>query len=183
MATGRLPFRGESLTDTIDKITHSQPEAIARFNYDVPPELEVIIKKALRKAADERYQSVHDLLIDLKMLAREMDLIDHSSAPSLQNKSSAEIASTPQTGEQDTRTLIQHRTTEEDAAVHTTSSAEYVIGEIKRHKAGVIAAAAVVLIAAAAGSFGIYRLLTSRSGAASPRDLKFVRLTTGGVIG
>ncbi len=60
MATGRLPFTGETITETIDRITHSQPEAIARLNYSVPPELEVIIKKTLRKDRDERYQTIHD---------------------------------------------------------------------------------------------------------------------------
>ncbi|MDQ3748717.1 MAG: serine/threonine protein kinase, partial [Acidobacteriota bacterium] len=70
MATGRLPFAGESITETIDKITHSHPEAIARFNYDIPPELEVIIKKALRKNREERYQSAHDIFVDLQLLAR-----------------------------------------------------------------------------------------------------------------
>src|SRR2546427_612655 len=57
MATGRLPFNGDSVTETIDRIAHAQPEAVARFNYDVPPELEAIIKKALRKKREERYQS------------------------------------------------------------------------------------------------------------------------------
>src|SRR5258706_3761479 len=47
MATGRLPFTGDTITETIDRIAHSQPEAIARLNYDVPSDLEVIIKKAL----------------------------------------------------------------------------------------------------------------------------------------
>src|SRR5436853_5736585 len=36
MATGRLPLTGASLTETIDRIAHAQPEAIARFNYNVP---------------------------------------------------------------------------------------------------------------------------------------------------
>src|SRR5262249_45130744 len=62
MATGRLPFTGETVTETIDRISHAQPEAIARLNYDIPAELEIIIKKALRKDRDERYQSIHDLL-------------------------------------------------------------------------------------------------------------------------
>src|SRR5258705_2099970 len=34
MATGRLPFAGDTVTDTIDRIAHSQPEAIGRLNYD-----------------------------------------------------------------------------------------------------------------------------------------------------
>src|SRR4051794_4247183 len=69
MATGKLPFDSESVTETIDKITHQHPEAIARLNYDIPPELEIVIKKALRKDKDERYQSAHDLYVDLKTIS------------------------------------------------------------------------------------------------------------------
>ena len=86
MATGRVPFSGASLTETIDRITHAQPDAIARYNYNVPAELEVIIKKALRKNRDERYQSARDLLVDLRDLERELEFasrMEHSVAPSI----------------------------------------------------------------------------------------------------
>jgi serine/threonine protein kinase len=72
MLAGRLPFEGESVTAIIDAIVHTQPAAIARFNYDVPPELEVIVKKALRKNPDERYQTARDLLTDLRSLERAL---------------------------------------------------------------------------------------------------------------
>src|SRR5439155_18017367 len=71
MATGRLPFTGETITETIDRIAHAQPEAIARLNYEVPAEFEVIVKKALRKDRNERYQSVHDLLVDLRDVRKD----------------------------------------------------------------------------------------------------------------
>src|SRR5580765_6805062 len=119
MATGRLPFHGESITETIDKITHAQPEAIARFNYDVPAELEVIIKKALRKAPDERYQSARDLLVDLKSLSKELDLAEHSAAPMFRSEdgsASTRSSSGPETAEQATQTLLRDRTTEEGAS-------------------------------------------------------------------
>jgi serine/threonine-protein kinase len=48
-ATGRLPFTGTTDVDTIDRIRHAQPDAIGRFNYDVPSELEYIIRKCLEK--------------------------------------------------------------------------------------------------------------------------------------
>src|SRR5207342_3010297 len=98
----RLPFHGASITETIDKITHAQPEAIARFNYDVPAELEVIIKKSLRKAPDERYQSAHDLLVDLKTLSKELDLAEHSTAPGFRNSSDGDASHKSRTGEQAT---------------------------------------------------------------------------------
>src|SRR6266487_1960154 len=84
MATGRLPFSGASTIETIDRITHAQPEAIARLNYDIPAEFEVIAKKTLRKDRAERYQSVHDLLVDLRDLRKELEIserLEHSLAP------------------------------------------------------------------------------------------------------
>jgi len=73
MITGRLPFCGKSATETIERIVHQQPEALARFNYDVPFELERIVKKCLEKDHDRRYQSAKEVLIDLKNLKRDSD--------------------------------------------------------------------------------------------------------------
>ena len=73
MATGRLPFSGSSVSETTDRILHGQPDAIARFNYNVPPELERIIRKCLEKDRERRYQSARELLIDLRNLKRESD--------------------------------------------------------------------------------------------------------------
>jgi serine/threonine protein kinase/Flp pilus assembly protein TadD len=71
MATGRLPFFGTNKVETIERITHSQPEAIARFNYDIPEELERIIRKCLEKDRERRYQSARELLVDLRNLQRD----------------------------------------------------------------------------------------------------------------
>src|SRR5215510_1023343 len=65
MATGRLPFTGENTSQTLDRILHSQPEAMARFNYDAPAELERIVRKCLEKERERRYQSARELLVDL----------------------------------------------------------------------------------------------------------------------
>jgi serine/threonine protein kinase len=73
MATGRIPFAGSSISETIVHILHSQPEAIARFNYDVPAELEGIIRKCLEKEPENRYQSAKDLRVDLQRLKRDSD--------------------------------------------------------------------------------------------------------------
>src|SRR5262245_45395638 len=73
MSTGRLPFSGASTSETIDRIAHSQPEAIARFNYSVQPELERIIRKCMEKEPGRRYQSARELLVDLRNLKRDSD--------------------------------------------------------------------------------------------------------------
>ena len=71
MATGRLPFTGGKPSQTMDRVLHGQPEAIARFNYDVPAELERIIRKCLEKDRERRYQSAREVLIDLRNLKRD----------------------------------------------------------------------------------------------------------------
>jgi serine/threonine protein kinase/tetratricopeptide (TPR) repeat protein len=71
MATGRLPFSGNTATETINRITHEQPEAISRFNYDVPSEFERIIRKCLEKDRERRYQSTGELVVDLENLRRD----------------------------------------------------------------------------------------------------------------
>ena len=73
MATGRKPFSGATATETIEKIRHSSPDAIARLNYDIPAELERITRKCLEKNADYRYQSARELMIDLQSLKRYLE--------------------------------------------------------------------------------------------------------------
>src|SRR5437660_6723129 len=71
MATGQRPFRGDTDTETIDKIVHADATAVARLNYKVVPELERIIRKCLEKNPEDRYQSARELLVDLRNLRRD----------------------------------------------------------------------------------------------------------------
>ena len=71
LLTGHLPFVGRTTSETIEKITHTQPDPIARFNYSLPPELERIIRKLLEKEPARRFQSARELLVDLKNLKRD----------------------------------------------------------------------------------------------------------------
>lgn len=73
IATGRRAFRGDSSVDTLHKIIYDEPEPIRALRPDVPPDLARIVRKALAKDPDERYQSAKDLAIDLRDLMREID--------------------------------------------------------------------------------------------------------------
>ncbi|HKA21866.1 MAG TPA: protein kinase [Blastocatellia bacterium] len=73
MLTGKLPFIGESNTEVIDRIVHEEPPAIARLNYNVPQELERIVRKTLEKNPNYRYQAAREMYIDLRNLQRDLE--------------------------------------------------------------------------------------------------------------
>lgn len=75
LLTARLPFEGDSPTEIIDKILHAEPPALARLNYNVPPELERIVRKALEKDANYRYQTAREMYIDLRSLSRDLAVV------------------------------------------------------------------------------------------------------------
>src|SRR5215510_12346245 len=150
MVAGRTPFEGETSTDVIVAITQKEPPPIARFAPNVPAELEWIVSKALRKDRDERYQTIKELITDLRRLKQRLEFeteLERSSAPgSFSGARLSELAAAPTTPERAMPTLEK---------THV-SSAEYIVTGIRSHK---IAAAIVALlvVVATASAFYFYK--------------------------
>src|SRR6185503_11564506 len=159
MVAGRTPFSGETSTDVIVSITQKDPPPLARFAPSVPPELDWIVNKALRKDRDERYQTIKELLTDLRRVKQRLEFeqeLERSSTPDLTTKSTISTVAAP---------TIQDRAVNTRTVSHV-SSAEYIATGIKRHK---LAAALVgLLIVAALGA--VYYFYYHRAQPLSERD-------------
>ncbi len=83
MATGMLPFKGDSSGAIFDEILHKNPVASVRLNTSIPLEFEQLINKAMEKDKDLRYQGAAEMRADLKRLKR-----DTSSGRSVASSSS-----------------------------------------------------------------------------------------------
>ncbi len=73
MATGQLPFRGDSTATIFDAIMNRSPVAPVRLNPDLPPDLERIVNRALEKDRELRYQHASDMRSELKRLKRDTE--------------------------------------------------------------------------------------------------------------
>jgi eukaryotic-like serine/threonine-protein kinase len=73
MATGALPFHGETSALIFKAILDSEPPSAIRFNRDIPPKLEDIINRALEKDRNLRYQSAADMRSELQRLKRDTE--------------------------------------------------------------------------------------------------------------
>ena len=69
MATGQLPFRGDSPADVVSAVLHTRPTPVAELNTALPVRVSGVIERALAKDPADRYQSIDDLRADLRAIA------------------------------------------------------------------------------------------------------------------
>jgi eukaryotic-like serine/threonine-protein kinase len=73
MVTGNPPFRGDTPSDCIAAILTAEPASLSSVSPDVPSKLESILQKALRKNTDERYQTIEEMLAELRNLKAKIE--------------------------------------------------------------------------------------------------------------
>ena len=74
MVAGRLPFDGSNTNEILASIlSEKELLPLARYAREVPPELERIVEKATRKNREQRYQTIKDMLLDLKTLKQRLE--------------------------------------------------------------------------------------------------------------
>ncbi|HKY43214.1 MAG TPA: protein kinase [Pyrinomonadaceae bacterium] len=169
MTTGIVPFGGETSADVIAAIVKTDPAPVSRLAPDVPAKLEEIVAKALEKDRDERYQTTKDLLVDLRRLKKRLDFESESERSTAPDQTQS-IHSTPTAGQPSTLD-----------SVRPTSSAEYIVSEIKRHKTGVILAVIAIPLLIGAAFFMWSKFATPATPAAPPA-MKITKLTSGGRV-
>jgi eukaryotic-like serine/threonine-protein kinase len=147
MATGRLPFQGETSAIIFDAILNRDPVSPVRLNPQLPAKLEDLINKLLEKDRELRYQSAAEVRSDLKRLKRDTES-GRAVAPSGSGSVQASSTTTPVANETAT-------------TVGSGSSSSSLATAAREHKTGVGVIAAVALLLVAAAGFGIYSLLSS----------------------
>jgi TolB-like protein/Tfp pilus assembly protein PilF len=121
------------MTQVLDR----DPRPLTSFSYGAPVELQRIVSKAMRKDREERYQTVKDLLLDLKSLKRELEATTTMSyAANAETSGGSRIAMASSTAP-----------SSEPMVIRAISSAEYIVGEIKRHKRGFLLALVTLSLA------------------------------------
>ena len=133
MLAGKLPFTGETVNHTIVSILEKEPLLLE----NVPDELQCIVRKALTKDKEMRYQTARDLLIDLKNLRRNLDIQGELERSVIPNRE----AKTESPGENATQIYSGKSIEETQGAearatqnVTTSSSLEYAVTQAKSHK-------------------------------------------------
>jgi serine/threonine protein kinase/tetratricopeptide (TPR) repeat protein len=95
MATGKLPFKGDTSAAIFDGILHRTPLSLVRLNSEIPAELEHIINRALEKDRELRYQHASEMRAELQRLKRDTDSGRSAAMPAAEEEGEAASSTLP----------------------------------------------------------------------------------------
>lgn len=154
LLVGKAPFDGETTADTLAAVIYHEPEPVSTLLPNAPVELQRILRKALQKDREERYQNVKDLALDIKDLLHD---IEHSNS----GNRTGHVISNPEFSENPTiihRTISGNHPTDPTYANSSASAAKHSTG---RSKWLVAASAILGFMVLAFGAYGFYSFATA----------------------
>src|SRR5688572_27069013 len=161
MATGQRPFTGDTNLSILSSILKDTPKSVTDINPAVPPELGRIIRRALAKDPERRYQTAKDLRNDLEDLKASLGSSESPLPPA-----ASRIAASP---------------SDPSALQIPSSDTQVVVGLVKRHSRAFGVAAAVLLVVGAAALYGLLGPDAEPVPSQQPfADLQVTQLTTSG---
>lgn len=170
MLTRKMPFEGETTNDTLAAILTREP---ALLDGSTPTELRRIIRKALQKKAGERYQTIKDFLLDVKNLKHDLEFAEELERSQIPNLTKASNVRTNPSAENATAILPAVVSTQSSLPL-ATSSAEYIVGEVRKHKLGAALGALILLVLLGAGVWFLFLRTSSARQIESIAVLPFV---------
>jgi len=155
IVAGCLPFEGSTTSDLLAAIlSEKEPPPLARFAREVPAELERIVEKALRKEREERYQTVKDMMLDLRSLKHRLEFeteLERSKSPEASSSTTV-----TENSNQMTAAGAAAPVTLGGEAAQTAPVTESLASRIKHHRRSRMIALAVLVVAAAGLAYLFY---------------------------
>src|SRR6266436_4337414 len=156
--TGKKPFEGDSIVKSLHSLIYEPAPQIKDLNPTAPADLQRIIRRCLAKDKEQRYQSIKEVAIELKELRRELESGADFDTTVPPPASSATAHST------DGGSTIQSTAARSGSVPPALSSAEYLLGGIRKHKLSAGVALAILFVLVSGAGYWLLKYRGSASG-------------------